>query len=149
MELLGKVYLHPAADDKNIVRRMSHRLIPVYGEIPCGIPNSMDDGLKGYLEIPNGILGDGEFFALRAKGVSMIDAGIYDGDLIIVRKQSFAEDAQIVVAFVDGETTLKRLYKNSEHQLIELRPENERYQTIYTSECTILGIAVKIIKDLG
>lgn len=148
MEILGKVHLHFVADDKIIPLKTRHMLIPVYGDIPCGSPNFMDDGLKGYLEIPADMVGEGEYFALRAKGDSMIGAEICDGDLVIVKKQSFAEEAQIVVAFVDGETTLKRLYKNNKRQLIELRPENEMYKPIYTAECTILGVAVKIIKDL-
>lgn len=148
MELLGSIYLHSIEDGIKCSARKGQLLIPVYGEIPCGEPNFMDDALKGYLEIPAAMLGDGEYFALRAKGDSMIGAGIYAGDLVIIKRQNFAEESQIVVAYVDGETTLKRFYMNKEQQLVELRPENKQYQPIYASECTILGVAVKIIKDL-
>lgn len=148
MEFLGDIYLHSVEDGINHSARSECLLIPVYGEIPCGEPNFMDDALKGYLEIPAAMLGDGEYFVLRAKGDSMIGAGIYAGDLVIVKRQSFAEESQIVVAYVDGETTLKRFYKNKEQRLVELRPENENYKTIYATDCTILGIAVKIVKDL-
>ena len=148
MEILGQVRMRAVTDEQNIPIKNSHTLIPVYGDIPCGIPNCMDDEFKGHLEVPYGMIGDGEYFALRAKGDSMIGAEIYDGDLVIVKRQSFAEDAQIVVAFVDGETTLKRIYKNDKLQLIELRSENKVYETIYASECTIIGVAVKIIKDI-
>lgn len=126
----------------------SNMLIPIYGEIPCGEPNFLNDQIKGYLEIPNKMLGLGDYFILRAKGFSMTGAGIEDGDLVIVKKQNFAEEAQIVVAFVDGETTLKRFFKNEKQQLIELRPENDDYKIIYAEDCLILGIAVKIIKDI-
>lgn len=148
MEFLGNIYLHSIEDGINCAAETGYLLIPVYGEIPCGEPNFMGDYLTGHLEIPDDMLGDGEFFVLRAKGDSMIGAGINTGDLVVVKKQSFAEEAQIVVAYVDGETTLKRFYKNKEQQLVELRPENEQYQTIYASDCIILGVAVKIIKDV-
>ena len=120
----------------------------MYGEIPCGEPNTLNGQIKGYIEIPNKMLGVGDHFVLRAKGSSMIGAGIEDGDLVIVKKQDYADESQIVVAFVNGETTLKRFYKNEKHQLIELRPENNEYKTIYDDDCQILGVAVKIIKDL-
>ena len=148
MEILGNVYLHAVVDGEKYTARKNHFLIPVYGDIPCGPPNFVDDELKGYLEIPDEMIGNGEYFVLRAKGDSMTGAGIFAGDLVVVKKQNFAEESQIVVAFVDGETTLKRFYKNDQHKLVELRPENSRYKTIYASECVILGVAVKIIKDI-
>lgn len=148
MEFLGNVYFHLVADDLQYTVGKRNRLIPVYGKIPCGPPNFVDDEMKGYLEIPDEMIGDGEYFVLRARGDSMIGAGISAGDLIVIKKQSYAEESQIVVAYVNGETTLKRFYKNDEQNLVELRPENKRYKTIYASECIILGIAVKIIKDI-
>ena len=67
---------------------------------------------------------------------------------VVALKQNYAEESQIVVAYVNGETTLKRFYKNDEQRLVELRPENDQYKTIYASDCVILGVAVKIIKDI-
>lgn len=148
MNSLGKIYFHPIVDGEKVTIRNRGLLIPVYGDIPCGLPNFLDDDLKGFLEIPDDMLGDGEYFVLRAKGDSMIDAGIFGGDLVIVKKQNYAEESQIVVAFVNGETTLKRFYKNDDKQLIELRPENNNHKTIYASQCIVLGVAVKIIKDI-
>ena len=148
MEILGNVYLHTIVDSERYTARKRHFMIPVYGDILCGQPNFVDDELKGYLEIPDDMIGDGEYFVLRAAGDSMIGAGIFDGDLVVIQKQNYAEESQIVVAFVDGETTLKRFYKNDEQKLVELRPENKRYKTIYASDCIILGVAVKIIKDI-
>lgn len=134
--------------DMNCLNEGARIKLPIYGNIPCGSPNFIDDEYNGYIEIPAEMLGDGAFFILRAKGDSMTGAGICDGDLVIVKKQSYAEDSQIVVAFVDGETTLKRIYKNAGKQQIELRPENEKYHPMFVSDCTILGIAVKIVKDI-
>lgn len=148
MELLGNIFFYSVDEMEKHTSRGNYYVIPVYGDIPCGTPNFVDDELKGYLEIPDDMIGDGEYFVLRAKGDSMTGAGIFAGDLIVVQKQNYAEDSQIVVAYVDGETTLKRFYKNNEQQLVELRPENEQYRTIYTSDCVILGVAVKIIKDI-
>ena len=80
--------------------------------------------------------------------IALEDSGIIGRAKNTTAKQNYAEEAQIIVAFVEGETTLKRFYKNDKQQLVELRPENENYKTIYTSECVILGVAVKIIKDI-
>lgn len=148
MDFLGKVFFHPLESIEKHTARKRYLLIPVYGDIPCGFPNFIDDELKGYLEIPDEMIGDGEYFVLRAKGDSMVGAGISAGDLVIIKKQNFAEDSQIVVAYVDGETTLKRFYKDDEQKLVELRPENDRYKSIYAKDCIILGVAVKIIKDI-
>ena len=148
MEFLGNVHFYSSIDGEKYSAKEKGFLIPVYGDIPCGPPNFVDDEIKGYLEIPEDMIGDGEYFVLRAKGDSMTDAGIVAGDLVVVKKQNYAEESQIVVAFIDGETTLKRIYKGNIKGLIELRPENKRYKTIYTSDCVILGVAVKIIKDI-
>lgn len=148
MEELYGIYYHEAQDGSPIKHIENSVLIPVYGEIPCGEPNTLNGHIKGYIEIPYKMLGVGEYFVLRAKGASMIGAGIEDGDLVIVKKQDHAEDSQIVVAFIDGETTLKRFYKNEKQQLIELRPENDNYKTIYAKDCLIFGVAEKIVKKL-
>ena len=148
MELLGPIVFHPITDVVKKAKRNNQVLIPVYGGIPCGPANYIDDELNGHLEIPAVMLGEGDYYVLRAKGDSMIGAGISSGDLVVIKKQDFAEQAQIVVAFVDGETTLKRYFSNSMLQLIELKPENEKYNSLFVKDCTILGVAVKIIKDL-
>lgn len=149
MKVLGSIRFHPLTDEMIINAAKGYLYIPLFGYIPCGTPNFLDNELRGYLEIPENMIGQGEFFVLRAKGDSMIDAGIDDGDLVIVKKQNYAEESQIVVAFIDGETTLKRFYKNDEQKLVELRPENKKYKPLYASDCLIFGVAVKIIKDLN
>lgn len=148
MNCLGSVLFHPVSCDEVFSPCCNHLLIPVYGYIPCGEPRFVDDELSGYLEVPESMLGTGEFFVLRANGDSMIGAGINNGDLVIVKRQNHADEGEIVVAYVEGETTLKRFYKNNEQQLIELRPENENFKPIYASDCLILGVAAKVIKDL-
>lgn len=78
----------------------------------------------------------------------MIDAGIDDGDLVVIRQQSSADDGQIVVALIDDEATLKRYYRDDRNQRIRLHPENETMEDIFVYNCLIQGIAVKVIKDL-
>lgn len=79
----------------------------------------------------------------------MIEAGIEDGDLVVVRKQKEANEGQIVVALLeDGSTTLKRLYLDQGNKCVRLHPENKNMKDIVTENCSIQGIAVKIMKDL-
>ena len=144
---INKDYFH----DIEICRkktRSKNEFVPVYGNIKCGVPNEPETDLEGYIEIPKSMIGQGDFFILRAKGDSMIEAGIHDGDLLFVRYQSFAEDGDIVVAYIDGEVTLKRLFKLEEEKAFLLHPENKDYQDIKVKNCRIIGIAEKIIKPI-
>lgn len=118
----------------------------VVGSIACGIPNLAEENVEEYVSLPRSMFGDGEFFILRANGESMIDAGIETGDLVVIRKQACAEDGQIVVALVEDEATLKRLYR--EKGKVRLHPENRAMDDIIVDGCIIQGIAVKVIKDL-
>lgn len=118
----------------------------VVGSIACGIPNLAEENVEEYVSLPRSMFGDGEFFILRANGESMIDAGIETGDLVVIRKQASAEDGQIVVALVEDEATLKRLYRDKGK--VRLHPENRAMDDIIVDDCTIQGVAVKVIKDL-
>lgn len=118
----------------------------VVGSIACGIPNLAEENVEEYVSLPRSMFGDGEFFILRASGESMIDAGIETGDLVVIRKQACAEDGQIVVALVENEATLKRLYRDKGK--VRLHPENRAMDDIIVDDCIIQGVAVKVIKDL-
>lgn len=118
----------------------------VVGSIACGIPNLAEENVEEYVSLPKSMFGDGEFFILRANGESMIDAGIETGDLVVIRKQACAEDGQIVVALVEDEATLKRLYRDKGK--VRLHPENRAMDDIIVDDCIIQGVAVKVIKDL-
>ena len=123
-------------------------IISLYGKIYCGTPNFIDDYREAFLEIPQSMLGQGDFFALRAKGDSMIGAGINDGDILIIKMQDYAVNGQIVVARLDQDVTLKRYFFVEEQKKYILHPENEDYEDIVTTTCNIMGIAVKIIKNI-
>lgn len=118
----------------------------VVGSIACGIPNLAEENVEEYVSLPRSMFGDGEFFILRANGESMIDAGIETGDLVVIRKQACAEDGQIVVALVEDEATLKRLYRDKGK--VRLHPENRAMDDIIVDDCIIQGVAVKVIKNL-
>ena len=120
--------------------------VAVVGSIACGISNLAEENIEEYVSLPKSMFGEGEFIILRANGESMVDAGIETGDLVVIRKQSCAEDGQIVVALVDDEATLKRLYRDNEK--IRLHPETKDMDDIIADDCIIQGVAVKVIKDI-
>ena len=96
------------------------------------------------MAIPEVMLGDGEHFILLVRGESMIEAGILDGDYIIVRKQAEANNGDIVVAMIDDSATVKRFYK--EDGRFRLQPENSTMDPIYTDEVVILGKVVSLYR---
>lgn len=122
--------------------------VAMIGAVACGTPIYAEENIQEYYRFPVALLGQGNFFLLRAKGESMINAGIGDGDLVLVRQQNTAEPGQIVVALIDDEATLKRFYPEPENQRIRLHPENETMEDIYVENCLVQGVAVKVLKDL-
>ena len=121
--------------------------VPVLGAVSCGLPKYAEENIEEYIRLPLSLLGRGDFFALRAKGDSMINAGIEDGDFVFVRKQDTAEYNQIVVALVDDEATLKRF--RPENGIFRLHAENPNYDDIIVESCIIQGVAVKVLKNLS
>lgn len=123
--------------------------LPIVGNIACGTPILAEQNIESYLTISGDFLGTGTFFVLMAKGDSMINAGINDGDYVIVRQQPSAEEGQIVVAMVeDGECTLKRYYKDKRRKKIRLHPENEKMKDMFFDNIEIQGVALKVIKNI-
>ena len=127
--------------------------LPVLGAVSCGIPKYAEENIEEYVQVPASWFGIGEFFALRADGQSKINAGIDDGDLVIIRKQEYAEPGQIIVALIDNEdATLKRYRPIGDGQYIDLVPENDKFKvrTVDLSCETLIiqGVAVKVLKDL-
>lgn len=104
--------------------------------------------MEGYIEIPKNLIGDGDYFVLRASGNSMINADIYDGDLIIIKRQTTAENGDIVAAMVDNDVTLKRFFMLGDIQKYKLQPENSSYNDMIVDSCDILGIAIKKLKNI-
>ena len=122
--------------------------VPILGEVACGIPKFAEENIEEFVRLPVALFGRGNFFILRAYGDSMVEAGIDDGDLVLIRKQDTAEEGQIVVALIDDEATLKRFYPEPENHRVRLHPENSRMNDIFVDRCEIQGIAVKVLKEL-
>lgn len=121
----------------------------VLGGVSCGLPNIAEENIEEYVSLPEALFGTGEFYILRAFGQSMIEAGIDDGDLVVIRKQDTASEGEIVVALVGEEATLKRFFIDEERNCVRLHPENRSMEDIYVDRCIIQGVAVKVIKDIS
>ena len=103
--------------------------IPILGKIAAGHPIEAITDNTNYIDIPKSLLGKGEYFLLEVEGDSMINAGIFDGDQVIIEKRNDAKNGEIVVALIDNnEATLKRIYKRG--QQLALQPENPAFKTV-------------------
>lgn len=119
-------------------------ITPLVGEVACGQPVDAVENIEESFALPRSIFGNGELFMLRAFGDSMIDVGIKKDDLVVIRKQQTALDGEIVVAMVDGATTLKRIFHRNGK--IVLHPENSTMKDIVVPHCEIQGVLVSCIK---
>lgn len=122
--------------------------IPVVGGIAAGMPVFADENIEGLLTVDRKLLrGNGKFFALRVKGDSMIEAGILDGDLVIIHRQNTAENGDIVVALLEDDATLKRFYH--EGRRIRLEPANTAMKPIYVRNVMIQGVVTGLVRGIG
>lgn len=122
--------------------------VPLLGKVSCGSPIEAIENPDDWFTLPASLIPSKEVvFTLKASGESMINVGIYDGDIIIVQKQKVARNGDIVVAMTeDNEVTLKTFYKENDH--IRLQPENDTMSPIIVSNCTILGKAIGLYRSL-
>ena len=121
--------------------------IPVLGKIAAGHPIEAITDNTNYIDIPQSLLGKGEYFLLEVEGDSMINAGIFDGDQVIIEKRNDAKNGEIVVALIDNnEATLKRIYKRG--QQLALQPENPAFKTVIygPDRVQIQGILKQLIR---
>ena len=129
--------------DPNFVRSGT-TAVPVIGRVTAGLPILAEENLEDYVALPDVMLVDGEHFILLVRGDSMIEAGILDGDYIIVRRQQEANNGDIVVAMIDDSATVKRFYKENGH--FRLQPENSAMEPIYADEVTVLGKVISLYR---
>lgn len=118
--------------------------IPVLGRVAAGTPIFADENVEEFLTLPADMLGEGEHFGLLVCGESMVNAGIMDGDLVVVKKQSNANNGEIVVAMIEDEATVKRFYR--EDSQFRLQPENDDMDPIFVEDLTILGKVSALIR---
>ena len=122
------------------------RRLPVVGRLAAGQPILAEENIEEDLPIPVGLTGSGEQFILRVRGDSMIEAGILDGDYIVVRRQADAQNGEIVVALVEDSATVKRFYK--ENGYFRLQPENSTMEPIIVDEVSIVGKVVSLLRKM-
>ena len=124
-------------DDSFQMVRTEMVSIPVVGNVAAGEPILAEQNIDSYYPIPAENVPAGESFALRVRGDSMINVGIFDGDLVFVHSVNRAENGEIVVALVDDSATVKRFFREKDH--IRLQPENDTMDPIIVDNCMILG----------
>ena len=123
-------------DDFNLSRREIIS-VPVIGSVAAGEPIFADQNIDSYMPVLPEDMPDGQAFMLRVKGESMVNAGIFDGDRVLVKKQESAENGEIIVALVEDAATVKTFYKEDGH--FRLQPENDTMEPIILDDVTVLG----------
>lgn len=130
--------------------RLAGHVVPVLGRIAAGTPTLAQENVEDYLTVPEGFASDVEHFALRVTGDSMVGAGIFDGDTVVIRSQDHANEGDIVAALLPGpaedEATVKRFHR--EQDRVMLVPENPALEPFEMTEGRILGKVVAVLRKL-
>ncbi len=126
--------------DKNTIT------LPLVGRVAAGSPILAEQNVEEVMTLPTSVVGDQNSFILRVRGESMINAGIFDGDYIVVREQSDAHNGEIVVALIDDSATVKTFYREKDR--IRLQPENDTMEPIYAVNPTILGRVTGLFRSM-
>ena len=133
-------------EGKNLYSSKELVEVPIVGKITAGAPILAVENVTDTFPIPIDFVGNSESFMLTVSGESMIEAGILDGDYILVKKQNVARNGEIVVALIGDEATVKTFYKEKDH--IRLQPENSSMDPIIVSNCEILGKVAGVFRKL-
>ena len=133
-------------ENKNFYAQRELVDVPVIGKITAGQPILAVENVTDTFPIPIDFVGNSESFMLTVRGESMIEAGILDGDYILVKKQSNANNGEIVVALIEDEATVKTFYKENGH--IRLQPENHTMDPIIVPDCKILGKVAGVFRKM-
>ena len=121
----------------------------ISGRIACGDPIYAEQEYGGSISLPSSLVGQGQFFVLKAVGDSMINIGIENEDLVVIRQQNYADEGQVVAVLVDDDNaTLKRYTVDRKHKKVVLLAENERYAPIIRDEVRIMGVLVYLLKNM-
>ncbi len=120
--------------------------LPLVGNVAAGEPILAEHNVETTLQLPTEIVGDSASFILAVHGESMIEAGINDGDYVVVKEQQVARNGEIIVALIDDGATVKRFFKEKDH--IRLQPENSTMEPIITRDCAIVGKVVAVLRKV-
>ncbi|MFR1639749.1 MAG: transcriptional repressor LexA, partial [Eggerthellaceae bacterium] len=137
-----------AESTSNVIKPSFNQVVnvPLVGNVAAGSPILAEENITDTLSLPTEIVGDAPSFLLSVRGESMIEAGINDGDYVVVKEQPVANNGDIVVAIIDDGATVKRFFKESDH--IRLQPENSTMDPIITTDCAIAGKVVAVFRRL-
>lgn len=138
--------LRVLVEDATNSRRKKLTEIPLLGTVAAGKPLFAEENFQDTIYLPSNMIhgSSGRFFALYVRGDSMIDAGILNGDIAIIKQQEVANDGEIVVALIEDSVTLKRFFRESAR--VRLQPENKEYNPIYCQNIRILGVLSNIFR---
>jgi repressor LexA len=131
-------------DDTFGLTRREMVQVPMIGTVAAGLPILAEENIEEYFPIPAELLPNSQTFMLRIKGNSMINAGIFEGDRVIVEQTPTAENGDIVVALIDDSATVKRFYKEGDHY--RLQPENDTMEPIIVSNLNVLGKVIALFR---
>lgn len=131
-------------DDEFGITRREIANIPIVGQVTAGEPILAVENIEGYYPMPVDFLPNAELFMLKVKGDSMINAGIYSGDHVIIQQQKTARNGDIVCAMIDDSATIKTFYK--EDGYYRLQPQNDALSPIITKQCDILGKVIGLVR---
>ena len=148
IELLDRATRDARAAVSGVIGRVSPSAgLPVVGSVAAGQPILAEENIEEYVAVPPAAGGDDGEYVLRVRGDSMIDAGILEGDYVVVRPQDTAGDGEIVVALVGEEATVKRFFRESDH--VRLQPENQAMEPILTKDVRVLGRVVGLFRSVS
>ncbi len=139
---------HSAQEAANVIRPSFSKIVdvPLVGNVAAGEPILAEENITDTISLPTDIVGDAPSFMLSVRGESMIEAGINDGDYVVVKEQPVANNGDIVVAIIEDGATVKRFFKEKNH--IRLQPENSSMDPIITTDCTIAGKVVAVFRRI-
>lgn len=132
--------------ESNVFTRKEMVELPIVGKVTAGLPILAEQNIEDTFPVPVDYVGNSTAFMLVVKGDSMINAGIFDGDYVIVRQQSVAKNGEIVVALLNDEATVKTFYKEKDY--FRLQPENPYLLPIITKELSILGKVIGVFRKI-
>jgi repressor LexA len=143
IELLDRAMGNAVGSMRSMVRQEG---LPLVGSVAAGSPVLAEENIEDYVSVPTFAGGESGQYLLRVRGESMKDAGILEGDLVVVREQSTARNGEIVVALLGEDATVKRFFREQDH--IRLQPENDAFEPIRSKEVKVLGRVVGLLRSV-
>jgi len=133
----------PTFEQAPVIREMPVKRLPLIGNVAAGSPITAEENIENEIVVDPDLFGGDDLFTFRVSGNSMVEAGIHNGDFVVVRKQNYARDGEKIVALINGDITLKTYYNKGDH--VVLHPENSHLSDIIVDEHSHFSIAGKMV----